>query len=293
MIERPTLHALAVYVAVVDHETMTAAAEAEGISQPAISAHIKGLEGYYGTPLMERSGRRVRPTAAGLLVADYARRMLALADELSRAVADLEGLRAGQLVIGASSTVGEQMLPQVLGRFHRRYPGVQLTLSIGNTGEIVDAVIERRLDLGIVGRHDPHAELASRPVYDDHLEIFVAPDSPYKGRTDLTPSDLTGETFVLREPGSATRDLALHCLAGHGCVPRETIELGSNEAVKRAVSAGLGIGVLSTHTVAVDRKARAVVALAVRGWDCRRQFWLIHRTDRLLTRAEQAFIELL
>src|SRR6266581_4057844 len=111
MLERPSLHALAVYLAVVDHETMTAAAEAEGISQPAISAHIKSLEGFFGTPLMERSGRRVRPTAAGHLVADYTRRVLRLTAEMTRAVGDLEGLRAGKLIIGASSTVGEQMLP--------------------------------------------------------------------------------------------------------------------------------------------------------------------------------------
>src|SRR5688500_8346216 len=139
MRERPSLHALAVFLAVIQHETMTAAAEAEGISQPAISAHIKGLEGFFGTPLMERSGRKVRPTAAGLLVADYSRRLLALSDEMCRSVADLEGLQAGQLALGASSTVGEQMLPAVLGRFHRLYRGVQLVLSIGNTDEIIEA----------------------------------------------------------------------------------------------------------------------------------------------------------
>lgn len=293
MLERPSLHALAVFVAVIDHGTMTAAAEAEGISQPAISAHVKSLEGFFGTPLMERSGRRVRPTAAGMLVADYSRRMLSMADELVRSIADLEGLRAGELVIGASSTVGEQMLPAVLGRYHRAFPAVQLSLNIGNTGEIMQAVLNRRFDLGIVGRFEEQPELESRPVFDDHLEIFVAPDSPYAGRADLRAEDLASETFVLREPGSATRDLALRCLAAHGCVPGDTIELGSNEAVKRAVSAGLGVGVLSTHTVTIDRKAGAIVSLACRGWDCGRQFWLIHRRDRILTRAERAFIDLL
>ncbi|MGH9175403.1 MAG: LysR family transcriptional regulator, partial [Vicinamibacterales bacterium] len=234
MIERPSLHALAVFNAVIEHETMTAAAEAEGISQPAISAHIKSLEGFFGTPLMERSGRRVRPTAAGLLVADYTRRLLRLSDEMCRGVADLEGLRAGQLALGASSTAGEQMLPAVLGRFHRLYPGVQLVLSIGNSGEIVEAVLDRRFDLGIVGRIADHPDLEARPVFDDHLEIFVAHDSPWADRAGLAPADLAGETFVLRESGSATRDLALRCLAADGCVPADTIELGSNEAVKRA-----------------------------------------------------------
>jgi DNA-binding transcriptional LysR family regulator len=293
MRERPSLHALAVFLAVIQHETMTAAAEAEGISQPAISAHIKGLEGFFGTPLMERSGRRVRPTAAGLLVADYSRRLLALSDEMCRSVADLEGLQAGQLAIGASSTVGEQMLPAVLGRFHQRYPGVQLVLSIGNTGEIIEAILDRTFDLGIVGRVPDHPDLWIRPVFDDHLEIFVARDSPWAARANLEPDDLANETFILRESGSATRDLALQCLASHGCVPRDTIELGSNEAVKRAVAAGLGIGVLSTHTVSIDQQAGAIVTLTCGGWNCRRQFQLIYRRDRVLTRAEQAFIALL
>ena len=293
MRERPGLHALAVFLAVIDHETMTAAAEAESISQPAISAHIKGLERFFGTPLMERSGRRVRPTAAGHLVADYSRRMIALSDEMLRAVDDLQGLKAGRLVVGASSTVGEQMLPGALGCFHRAYPAVQLALSIGNTDEIVRAVRERELDLGIVGKEQTGSDLVCRPVFDDHLEIFVAPDSPLAGGKRVRVADLDGATFVLREAGSATRDLALRCLAAHGCAPGDTIELGSNEAVKRAVSAGLGIGVLSTHTVQIDRQAGAVVTLDCDDWDCRRHFWLIYRLDRFLTNAERVFIEML
>ena len=293
MIERPNLHALAVFLAVVEHGTMLAAAEVESLSQPAISMHVKNLERFFGAPLLQRRGRRVQPTAAGDLVADYARRMLSLAEEMTRLVADLEGLRAGKLVIGASSTVGEQMLPDLLGQFHRAHPAVELALSIGNTDEIVAAVLARELDLGIVGKPQQHADLETRPVFDDHLEIFVAPDSPLLGQPELRVADLNGAAFVLREPGSATRDLALRCRAEHGCVPGESIELGSNEAVKRAAAVGLGIGVLSTHTVAVDRQAGAVAALACVDWVCARQFWLVHRRDRLLSRAERAFIELL
>lgn len=293
MRELPSLHALAVYLAFIEHGTMTAAAEAEGISQPAISMHVKTLERYYGTRLLERSGRHVRPTTAGDLVADYGRRIVALTDELTRAVADLEGLAAGRLVIGASSTVGEQLLPEFLGRFHRSYPGVALSLRIGNTGEIVQAVLDRELDLGIVGRDPRHAEVVARPVFDDALELFIAPDHPRAGTSLPQVAMLDGETFVLREVGSATRDLALETLVAGGCVPGETIELGSNEAVKRSVAAGLGIGVLSTHSVAIDRRAGLIMTLPVDDWNCTRHFWLIHRGDRQLTRAERVFITLL
>src|SRR5687767_7721693 len=126
MIERPTLHALTLFLAAVDQGTMTSAAELEGISQPAISTQIKVLERYYGTTLLQRTGRGVAPTATGEVVADYARRILTLVDELGRAIADLESLHTGRLVIGASSTVGEQFLPAHLGRFHAAHPGVAL-----------------------------------------------------------------------------------------------------------------------------------------------------------------------
>ena len=293
MRERPSLHGLAIFLAVIDNETMTAAAAVEGLSQPAISMHVKALEHFFGTALVERSGRRVRPTAAGNIVAEYTRRIIGLTDELSRSVADLEGLAAGRLVIGASSTVGEQFLPEVLGQFHRAYPGVGLSLRIGNSGEIIQAVTDRRLDLGIVGQAADDPDLAALPVFDDALELFVAPDDPRTGSDQLRVTDLAGATFVMREAGSATRDLALETLASSGCIPRETIDLGSNEAVKRAVAAGLGIGVLSTHSVAVDRRAGDVVTLRVSDWVCTRQFWLVHRRDRQLSRAEHTFITML
>lgn len=293
VLERPSLHALAIFAAVVERGTMTAAAEAVGISQPAISAQVKALEGYYGTPLMQRSGRRVEPTETGLLVSDYASRILRLVDELGRTVADREDLLAGRLALGASSTVGEQLLPEVLGRFRRAYPGIELALSISNSGETIQAVKDRAFDLGIVGRPTDDEDLIMQPVFDDRLEIFAAPDSPHAGRTDLSVLDLRTETFVLREVGSATRELALRCLAEHGCRPENVIELGSNEAVKRAVSAGLGIGVLSVHTTRVDHQAGMVATLDCADWECHRSFYLIHRKDRALSSAEQAFLRLL
>lgn len=292
MIERPSLHALALFLAVVEHGTMTAAAEAEGISQPAISAQVKVLERYFGAPLFQRNGRGVLPTATGQVVTIFAGQILALADEMGRAVRDLENLRSGQLVIGASSTVGEQFLPTYLGRFHAAYPGVTLEVRIGNTGEITAAVIMRELDFAFVGRPPKDDDLIAEPVFADEVVAFVAPGDPLLRDAPIGPTALSGRQYVLRERGSATRDLALQCLAASGCEAGHVIELGSNEAVKRAVEAGLGIGFLSTHAVAAERLAGLLVDLPVRGWDCHRSFWLIRRRDRLLTRAEQAFLAL-
>ena len=292
VIELPSLHALAIFLAVVEHGTMTAAAAAEGISQPAISAQVKVLESYFGARLLQRSGRGVVPTATGRLVAAHGRRIMALVDEMGRAVGDLEELKTGRLIIGASSTVGEQLLPTYLGRFHAAYPGVALEVRIGNSGEITTAVAQRELDFAFVGRLPEDDELVADPVFADELVAFVAPGDPLVQEAPLDPTVLSQRQYVLRERGSATRDLALQCLDASGCTTGHVIELGSNEAVKRAVEAGLGIGLLSTHTIETERLAGLLVDLQIAGWNCRRSFWLIRRRDRVLNRAEEAFLAL-
>jgi DNA-binding transcriptional LysR family regulator len=292
MIERPSLHALAIFRAVVEHGTMTAAAEAEGISQPAISAQVRALERFFGTALLERGGRGSAPTAPGRLVADYAARLLTLTDELARGVADLEGLQTGDLVVGASSTVGERLLPEYLGRFHAAHPNVRLSVRIGNSVEITQLVAARALDVAIVGQEPSDPDLLAKPVMEDRIVAFVSPGDPLLREAPLMPRVLCGQQFVMREAGSATRALAERCLREMSCGPGHVIELGSNEAVKRAVEAGLGIGLLSTHTIEAERRAGHLVALPLTGWECRRSFWLIRRRDRGLTRAERAFLTL-
>ena len=179
MIERPTLHALAIFRAVIAHGTMSAAAEDEAISQPAISAQIKALERYYGTPLLERYGRGIRPTPAGRLVDDYANRVLALVDELGRGVTDLQGLAAGELVVGASTTVGEQFLPTYLGQFHAAYPNVRLSVRIGNSAAVSERVAARELDCAIVGEQPTDPDLVAEPIFADQIVPFVARDDPH------------------------------------------------------------------------------------------------------------------
>ncbi len=288
----PSLHALAVFVSVVEHGRMGAAAEAIGLSQPAISGQIKALEDHYGVRLLERGRRGSFPTPLGELVADYARRMLALSAELDRTVEDQEGLRAGQLVIGASSTIGEHLLPTYLGRFHAAHPGVRLSVKIGNSAEVTRLIAERSLDLALVGMEPDDSDLLAEPVLEDRIVAFVAPGDPLLREGPITPMALCGHQFVMREAGSATRALAERCLRETSCGPGHIIELGSNEAVKRAVEAGLGIGLLSTHAIETERRADLLADLPLAGWDCRRSFWLIRRRDRVLTRAEQAFLAL-
>lgn len=293
MRERPSLQALALFAAIAEEGSMTGAAEASGLTQPAVSAQVRALERHYGTRLLERSGRGSVPTPAGRLVAAYAGRAVALVDELGRAVADLEGLVAGRLVVGASSTVGEQLLPVHLGRFHAAYPRVALSVRIGNSAEVGRLVAERALDFALIGQRPDDPHLLTEPLMDDRIVAFVAPGDPLLARAPLAPQDLSGRQLVLREDGSATRRLALRCLIEAGCVPGHVIELGSNEAVKRAVEARLGIGLLSTHAIEAERLAGLLADLPLAGWSCPRSFWLIRRRDRSLTRAERAFLAMI
>lgn len=292
MIERPSLHAMEIFLAVADHGTMTAAAEAEGVAQPAISVHVRNLERFFGVPLLERHGRKVRLTPYGEVLATYTRHLLDLVDELGTALHRIEGLETGRLVLGASATVAETWLPQVLGRFRQAYPGIELEVSIGNSGRVLQDLRDRRIGIAVVGRTDDATGLLAIPVFRDVLRIFAATDSAWSRRPTLRMADLREETFVLREPGSATREVMFSCLDAIGFVPHRTIQLGSNEAVKRAVAAGLGIGILSAQTLDVEVRSGDVVLLSCDDWACERQFWMVRRADRMASRAEAAFMEL-
>jgi DNA-binding transcriptional LysR family regulator len=135
-------------------------------------------------------------------------------------------------------------------------------------------------------------DLTAEPVFADDIVAFVTPGDPRLANAPLSPPALDGQQFVMREEGSATRELAERCLRSAGCSPGHIVELGSNEAVKRAVEAGLGIGLLSTHAIEAERIAELLVDLPLRPWSCHRSFWLVVRRDRTLTRAEQAFLGL-
>jgi DNA-binding transcriptional LysR family regulator len=148
------------------------------------------------------------------------------------------------------------------------------------------------LDFALVGQEPGDPDLLAEPVLDDHIVAFIAPGDPLLREAPIAPLTLCGRQFVMREAGSATRALAERCLRETSCGPGHVIELGSNEAVKRAVEAGLGIGLLSTHTIEAERLAGLLVDLPIAGWRCERSFWLIRRRDRVLTRAEEAFLAL-
>jgi DNA-binding transcriptional LysR family regulator len=198
----------------------------------------------------------------------------------------------GRLLLGASTTIGEYLLPAAMGRFQQHYPGVQLQLTIGNSDEIIRCLLRHELDLGFVGAPTDAPDLCLLPYRHDQIVLIVAPRHELAIRPVLTVADLRGYAWIAREPGSATRGYAERCLAAAGMALVPWMELGSNAAIKQAVAAGLGFGLISCHAIVAELAAGCLVSPPVEGWHCRRQLWLGYRRDRALGSAERAFVRL-
>lgn len=287
-----SLHQLHTFYTVVRAGTLSAAAAALYVTQPAVSLQLKQLETRLGLGLMERRGRRLVLTGAGETVYDYARQMFGLMEGLERELADQRDLQSGRLVVGASTTVGEYLLPEALGRYRALHPGIELALTIGNTAHIIEMVLRHELDFGFVGAMSSAPELLIAPFAEDEICFIAPPDHPFTGRL-VTLRDLAEERFIFRERGSATRQEAESCLRASGFAFKVAMELGSNEAVKQAVVARLGLGALSKLALRAELAAGHLCVLSVADWDCRRSFYLIRRQGKRLTRPESAFLELL
>jgi DNA-binding transcriptional LysR family regulator len=282
-----TLHRLELFLAVLDEGGVGRAARARNISQPAVTEHLQGLAAHFGVPLFERHGRTVRPTAGARLLEPYARRTVGLARSAEQAAAGFRGLRGGSLTLGASTTPGTYLLPAALGRFHTAHPEVALQLRIGDTRAVERAVADGALEMGVIGAAPLVHGLVAEPWLPDELVVIVARRHRLARRRTLRPRELAGEPYVTREEGSSTREVADRYLTAAGVRLRPVMELGSPEAVREAVAAGLGVAVMSRHTVRA-RDAR-LVPLRVRGKRWTRDLLVAWRDGAPLSPAAAAF----
>ena len=210
-------------------------------------------------------------------------------------VQEMHDLKTGHLILGASTTPGEYVLPMAAGRFRRLYPGVRVSLVIANTRTIIQRILNRELDLGMVGgdtgSHSDELEL--HDYIDDEIVLVAAPDHPIAAWRDLTPKQIVEHGLIVREEGSATRQTAERLFRALGVEPSLELELGSNQAVKQAAMAGGGVGVISRLGISAETKAGMLKVLDVEGWSCRRPLTLIHHKDRYLSPAQRAFRQFL
>ncbi len=287
------LNLLRIYRVVLDQGSFSRAAETLSITQSAVSRAVQELERQLGMPLLERRARGVVPTEAGALLGEHARRIFAHEQVALEALNELRDLRRGRLSIGASSTIGIYLLPSMLGEYHRLYPGIELFLDIGNTQQVMEHLRSYRIEVAYVEgpvASDEHVQIV--PWRDDELVVIAAPDHPLAQRTDLVAADLIAMPFVLREPGSGTREVMEQALAARGIAIRPVMELGSTEAVKQAVSAGLGLSIVSWATIQMELDSARLVALDVADLSIRRQLSRAHVRDRPQSRALQEWLKL-
>jgi DNA-binding transcriptional LysR family regulator len=284
---------LVVFRAVARHLSFSRAADEVHLSQPAVSKHIHQLEAELGVRLFQRLGKRVELTEAGRLVADYAQRVSVLTEEVRRVLGELEGVQRGYLRLGASTTPGLYLLPELLARFRRHYPQVETSLVITNSADISRRVVAGEFDLGFVGTPTWTPGLQVRPLVEDEIRLIVPRGHALAQRRAFAPDLLARETLIVREPGSATRQIAEANLTQLGVAPKTVLELTGCEGVKRAVAAGLGVAFVSQHAITLEVAQKVVSVPEIPELRFTRQLSLITRKDARPSAALLAFLALM
>jgi LysR family transcriptional regulator for metE and metH len=287
-----TLRQLRTFIEVIRAGSFASAAQVLHLTPPAVTVQMRELEQRAGLPLFERTGGGISATEAGREVANATQRIeLALA-ECADALNALRGLHGGHVAIGVVSTA-KYFAPQALGAFSRAYPSVEMRLEVGNRATIIAALEQNTLDLALTGRPPEDLAVDKQPI-GAHPHVIVArPGHALARGKRVAPAALAEETFLVREPGSGTRGLMERFFAEAKVQPRIGMEMSSNETIKQAVMAGLGVAFLSAHTVAVELADGRLIALDVVGLPVMRQWFIVQLARRRLLPAAAALRQFL
>jgi DNA-binding transcriptional LysR family regulator len=284
---------LAAFCAVVEKKSFSQAAERLGVTQPAVSLQVRSLEERLGRRLLDRSGRRVEPTEAGVRLYARAQRLLQLEDQLLRDLAgEGDGELRGELSIGASTGPGAHLVPLLLCEFQREHPGLAVALSVSDTQTVIEQVAGRELELGVVGALRRHRSLDFEPLARDEIVLAVPPSHRFAGR-EATPVELREETLVVMQEGAGVRQVIEDELRRAGLRLRDLdakLELGLQESVKSAVAAGYGVAFISRTAIEGELAAGTLAAARVRGLDPARQIYVVRPRGRMPTRAAATFL---
>jgi DNA-binding transcriptional LysR family regulator len=285
---------LAAFVAVVERRSFSQAAERLGVTQPAVSLQVRALEKRLGTQLLDRSGRRVEPTEAGLRLYRGAQKLLSLEEQLLGEIAgEAEGELTGELQLGASTGPAAVVVPLLLCEFQRAHPDVRIALTVSDTQTIVDRVAARELELGIVGAARRQRSVRFEPFLEDEVILACPPGHPFAGRT-ITLDELREESLIVMQDGAGVRQIVEDELRVLGTRLRDLdvrLELGLQESVRSAVQAGYGVTFISRTAVEPELAAGTLSAAKVRGLEPRREISLARSAGRAATRVADAFVE--
>lgn len=273
--------------------SFTKAAESLHMTQPAVTFQVRQLEEYFNTRLFDRTHNRISLTEAGSRIFYYADQIFEIYAEMESAVRDMTGEISGSIVIGASTTIAEYMLPTLLGDFRKKYPDVKIHLKVSNTDGIVSMVENNAIDLGVVEAPVSNKNLVVEACKTDQLVAILAPSHPKAGQKTLKLADLMDNPFICREEGSGTRDVIMEyvgCTANSGETLKVGLELGSPEAIKGAVEAGLGISIVSRATVAKELQLGTLVAVELDP-PLERPFSFVHQKQKFRVQVMQELLE--
>jgi DNA-binding transcriptional LysR family regulator len=285
---------LAAFCAVVERRSFSQAAERLGVTQPAVSLQVRALEQRLGVQLLDRSGRRVEPTEAGLRLYRGAQRLLALEEQLvAEVAASAAGELTGDLRLGASTGPAAIAVPVLLCEFQRANPGTRIFLTVSDTHTIVEQVARRELELGIVGAARRHRGVRFEPFFADQVILACPPGHRFAGRT-VTLEELREESLILMQEGAGVRQIVEDALRRQGVRLRDLdvrLELGLQESVRRAVEAGYGVTFISRTAVEADLEAGRLAEARVQGLEATREISLASAAGRARSRAAAAFVD--
>lgn len=282
-----TFRQLRVFIEVARELSFARAAEALHRTPPAVTMQVKELESQLGLPLFERRGRQVTLTTSGEYFLVYARKLLATLKEADDAMARFKRVESGLLTVGMVSSA-KYFLPPLLARFHAEHPAIELRLKLGNREQLAALMEANELDLTVMGR--PPQALATRaePFAMHPHGLITAPEHPFAQMESVPAAALAREPFIVREDGSGTRAALMQYLEHHRLQPVFVMEMDSTEAIKQAVMAGLGVSLVSLHTIGLEMRHGLLAAPAVEGLPLMRRWHVVHLAAKLLSPAAEA-----
>ena len=287
-----TLHQLKVFEATARHGSFTRAAEELFITQPTVSSQIKQLTKVIGLPLFEQLGKRLYLTEAGQELLRTCQDVFERLENFEMKVADLKGTKQGQLRLGVITTA-KYFIPRILGSFCQQYPGIEVSLKVTNHQQIQHRMLENEDDLYIVSNPPDGVDLCTQPFLDNPLVVVALKNHPLAGKKNISISNLEGEPFIMREHGSGTRKAVQSLFEEHDISVHVRLELGSNEAIKQAIAGGLGISVLSQHTLISEGIDSELTVLDIEHFPIQRRWYVAYLGGKQLSVISKAFLDYL
>lgn len=287
-----TLRQLQVFESVARHLSHSKAAAELYLTQPAVSMQIKQTEAVLGLPLFEQTGKKLFLTEAGRELLRYSRNILQQIEEMEAVFGEMKGLARGRLDIAVVSSAN-YFMPQLLARFFQQHPGIQAALNVANRDTVLKRLEENRADLAIMGQPPAGADMQAEPFLQNPLVVIAPPGHALAQQAHITPAQLVSETFLLREPGSGTRSVAERFFASSHTQPPSTMEMDTNEAVKQSVQAGMGLGIISRHSIELELETGRLAVLDAEHFPIMRHWYIVHRKNKRLSGAAQAFRQFL